>query len=112
MFKKKQVEIVEDDRYEEDYIDESYLLDDYDEVANNDYELAEDDQTVFRTVQNQTERFVERVNEFGETSQRIFNEEKRTKRAKYHAKIDRFLTNGIIIVGILLVAVLLIAFLG
>lgn len=36
----------------------------------------------------------------------------RGKRAKYHAKIDRFLTNGIIIVGVLLLAVLLIAFLG
>ncbi|UPQ85322.1 hypothetical protein M0R79_06615 [Ignavigranum ruoffiae] len=32
-------------------------------------------------------------------------------RAKYSAKIDRFLNNGIIIVGILLLAVLLIAFL-
>lgn len=36
----------------------------------------------------------------------------RGKRAKYHAKIDQFLTNGIIIVGVLLLAVLLIAFLG
>ena len=33
------------------------------------------------------------------------------KRAKYNAKMDRFLTNGIIIVSVLLVAVLLIAFL-
>lgn len=36
----------------------------------------------------------------------------RKKRAKYHAKIDRFLTNGIIIVGVLLLGVLLIAFMG
>ncbi|MGF3114507.1 hypothetical protein ACQV2R_03880 [Facklamia sp. P12937] len=34
------------------------------------------------------------------------------KRAKYSAKIDRFLNNGIIIVGVLLVLVLLIAFLA
>lgn len=40
------------------------------------------------------------------------NPEIRGKRAKYHAKIDQFLTNGIIIVGVLLLAVLLIAFLG
>lgn len=40
------------------------------------------------------------------------NSEIRGKRAKYHAKIDQFLTNGIIIVGVLLLAVLLIAFLG
>lgn len=40
------------------------------------------------------------------------NPEVRGKRAKYHAKIDQFLTNGIIIVGVLLLAVLLIAFLG
>lgn len=33
------------------------------------------------------------------------------KRAKYSAKIDRFLTNGIIVVGVLLIAILLIAFL-
>ena len=33
------------------------------------------------------------------------------RRAKYHTKMDRFLTNGIIIVGVLLVAVLLVAFL-
>lgn len=33
------------------------------------------------------------------------------KRAKYNARIDRFLTNGIIIVTVLLIAVLLIAFL-
>ncbi len=33
------------------------------------------------------------------------------RRAKYHARMDRFLTNGIIIVGVLLICVLLIAFL-
>jgi len=33
------------------------------------------------------------------------------KRAKYSARIDRFLTNGIIVVGVLLIAILLIAFL-
>ncbi|WP_124057558.1 hypothetical protein [Vaginisenegalia massiliensis] len=33
------------------------------------------------------------------------------KRAKYSAKVDRFLNSGIIIVGVLLLAVLLIAFL-
>lgn len=33
------------------------------------------------------------------------------KRAKYSAKMDKFLNSGIIIVGVLLVAVLLIAFL-
>ncbi|MDO4432655.1 MAG: hypothetical protein Q4B80_04980 [Aerococcaceae bacterium] len=33
------------------------------------------------------------------------------QRAKYHARIDRFLTNGIMIVGVLLIGVLLIAFL-
>ncbi|MGX7109305.1 hypothetical protein [Facklamia miroungae] len=34
------------------------------------------------------------------------------KRAKYSAKIDRFLNNGILIVGVLLILVLLIAFLA
>lgn len=34
------------------------------------------------------------------------------QRAKYNAKIDRFLNNGILIVGVLLVLVLLIAFLA
>ena len=33
------------------------------------------------------------------------------QRAKYSAKIDRFLNNGIMIVGVLLIAVILIAFL-
>lgn len=33
------------------------------------------------------------------------------RRAKYSAKLDRFLTNGIIVVGVLLIVVLLIAFL-
>lgn len=34
------------------------------------------------------------------------------QRAKYNAKIDRFLNNGILIVGVLLIMVLLIAFLA
>lgn len=38
-------------------------------------------------------------------------EQPKQKRAKYSAKVDRFLTNGIIIVTVLLIAVLLIAFL-
>ena len=38
-------------------------------------------------------------------------EQGQIRRAKYSAKIDRFLTNGIIVVGVLLVIVLLIAFL-
>lgn len=38
-------------------------------------------------------------------------EESLGRRAKYSAKLDKFLNNGIIIVGILLVMVLLIAFL-
>lgn len=33
------------------------------------------------------------------------------QRAKYNAKVDRFLNNGIIIVGVLLILVLIIAFL-
>lgn len=37
--------------------------------------------------------------------------EPKLKRSKYSAKVDRFLTNGIIIVTVLLIAVLLIAFL-
>lgn len=39
------------------------------------------------------------------------NEQGNVRRAKYSAKVDRFLTNGIIVVGVLLIAVLLIAFL-
>lgn len=39
------------------------------------------------------------------------NEQTSIRRAKYSAKVDRFLTNGIIVVGVLLIAVLLIAFL-
>ena len=38
-------------------------------------------------------------------------EETTAKRARYSAKLDRFLTNGIIITTVLLIAVLLIAFL-
>lgn len=38
-------------------------------------------------------------------------EQGQIRRAKYSAKVDRFLTNGIIVVGVLLVIVLLIAFL-
>lgn len=39
------------------------------------------------------------------------NDQTSIRRAKYSAKVDRFLTNGIIVVGVLLIAVLLIAFL-
>lgn len=39
------------------------------------------------------------------------SEQTDVRRAKYSAKVDRFLTNGIIVVGVLLIAVLLIAFL-
>lgn len=35
----------------------------------------------------------------------------RGQRAKYHAKMDRFLNNGILLVGVLLILVLVIAFL-
>lgn len=38
------------------------------------------------------------------------NEEEKGQRTKYNAKIDRFLNNGIIIVGVLLIIVLVIAF--
>ena len=41
----------------------------------------------------------------------IDQESGKLRRAKYSAKVDRFLTNGIIVVGVLLIAVLLIAFL-
>ncbi|MBR7927942.1 hypothetical protein KBI51_07100 [Aerococcaceae bacterium zg-ZUI334] len=50
--------------------------------------------------------------EFDNDSPIISNENSiRGRRSKYHARIDKFLTNGIIIVGVLLLAVLLIAFL-
>lgn len=59
--------------------------------------------------------FLETVNQEHRVSEWMFENVStvsRPRRAKYHARIDRFLTNGIIIVGVLLFAVLLIAFMG
>lgn len=55
---------------------------------------------------------LEAANEsIAETEVEMETEQQKGKRTKYSPKVDRFLTNGIIVVTVLLIAVLLIAFL-
>lgn len=50
-------------------------------------------------------------NEWVDESEAMPSSDHSMKRSVYNVKIDRFLTNGIIVVGVLLICVLLVAFL-
>ena len=87
----------------EPYPDNSYpdMTDDYDYPQNLDSPNYDPEYTYFDEEIGQLDN-AHSMEEYDETLGR---------RAKYSAKVDNFLNNGIIISGILLLAVLLIAFL-
>lgn len=84
----------------------------YNEYLNYDApEIEEDDNRANRNItydEVQEHALTEETSE-GMSTEAIHPE--LPKRARYNAKIDRFLNNGIIITGVLLILVLIIAFL-
>lgn len=79
--------------------------------AKADHDSLEDEVYPSRQAYLQNKRSSEFENTVIPEGFEIDQESGKLRRAKYSAKVDRFLTNGIIVVGVLLIAVLLIAFL-